>query len=43
VVATYGPSSDDGVWTPNMRWYVNNAKFWFRDLEDVTIFLLKWS
>lgn len=39
----FGPSSDDGVWTPNMRWYANNAKFWFRDPRDLTLFLLRWS
>ena len=43
VVVTYGPTAEDGVWTPDQRWYVNNAKFWFRDPEDVTMFLLKWS
>ena len=43
VVATYGPTAEDGVWTPDQRWYVNNTKFWFRDLEDVTMFMLKWS
>ena len=42
-VVTYGPGPDDGAWTPNARWYVNNAKFWFRDLEDITMFMLKWS
>lgn len=39
----FGPSSDDGVWTPDMRWYANNAKFWFRDPRDLTLFLLRWS
>ena len=43
VVVTYGPTATDGVWTPGQRWYVNNAKFWFRDLEDITLFMLKWS
>jgi hypothetical protein len=43
VVDTYGPTPEDGVWTPNARWYVNNAKFWFRNLEDVTMFVLRWS
>jgi len=42
-VETYGPSSVDGVWTPGMRWYVNNAKFWFRDKNDMAYFLLRWS
>jgi hypothetical protein len=42
-VTTFDPTPEDGVWTPNARWYVNNAKFWFRDLEDVTLFVLRWS
>ena len=25
------------------RWYVNNAKFWFRDEEDAIMFILRWS
>jgi hypothetical protein len=40
---TYGPTPEDGVWTPGARWYVNNAKFWFRDLADITLFMLRWS
>ena len=43
MVARFGPSASDGVWTPNMRWYANNAKFWFRDPKDLTLFLLRWS
>jgi hypothetical protein len=39
----FGPSSSDGVWTPDQRWYANNAKFWFRDPKDLTLFLLRWS
>ncbi len=27
---------------PNKRWYANNRKFWFRNQEDLTMFLLKW-
>jgi hypothetical protein len=42
-VETYGPSAKDGVWTPGMRWYVNNAKFWFRDKDDLMYFILRWS
>ena len=42
-VETYGPTPENGVWTPNARWYVNNAKFWFRNLADVTMFVLRWS
>ena len=38
-----GPTSTNGVWTPNMRWYGNNRKFWFRDEKDRTMFVLKWS
>jgi hypothetical protein len=43
MVDTFGPTSHDGVWTPNMRWYANNARFWFRDEKDLTLFMLKWS
>jgi hypothetical protein len=43
MVATFGPTAHDGVWTPNMRWYANNAKFWFRNEKDLTLFLLRWS
>ena len=43
VLDTYGPMPEDGVWTPNARWYVNNSRFWFHDLEDVTLFVLRWS
>jgi len=43
MVATFGPSAEDGVWTPGMRWYANNAKFWFRNEKDLTMFLLRWS
>lgn len=43
MIEQFGPSACDGVWTPNMRWYANNAKFWFRDERDLTMFILKWS
>lgn len=43
MVTTFGPTAHDGVWTPSMRWYANNAKFWFRHEKDLTLFLLKWS
>jgi hypothetical protein len=42
-VATYGPSPDDGVWTPGARWYANNAKFWFLNESDLALFVLKWK
>ena len=42
-VETFGPTAHDGVWTPNMRWYANNAKFWFRDQKDRDWFGLRWS
>jgi hypothetical protein len=42
-VDTFGPTAHDGVWTPGMRWYANNAKFWFREEKDLTLFVLKWS
>ena len=43
MIEQFGPSACDGVWTPNMRWYANNAKFWFRNEEDLTMFILRWS
>ena len=43
MVKTFGPSAWNGVWTPDQRWYANNAKFWFRDEKDLTIFILRWS
>ena len=43
MVETFGPSAHDGVWTPNMRWYANNAKFWFREQKDLDWFILRWS
>lgn len=43
MVETFGPTAHDGVWTPNQRWYANNAKFWFRDEKDLLVFLLRWS
>ena len=43
IVDTLGPTSVDGVWTPDMRWYMNNSKFWFRDKKDLEWFLLRWQ
>jgi hypothetical protein len=43
VVNTFGPTAKDGVWTPGMRWYANNAKFWFRNEADLLVFLLRWQ
>lgn len=43
MIDTFGPSAIDGVFTPNMRWYANNAKFWFRNEKDLTMFILRWS
>lgn len=42
-VEVFGPSAKMGVWEPNSRWYANNAKFWFREEEDVVMFVLRWS
>jgi siroheme synthase (precorrin-2 oxidase/ferrochelatase) len=45
---TFGASTGS-IWaeqvTPNPgeRWYENNAKFWFREEEDLTLFLLRWT
>ena len=44
MVETFGPLDDSqGVFTPNQRWYANNAKFWFRDAKDRDWFVLRWS
>jgi hypothetical protein len=43
MIETFGPTSGDGVFTPSQRWYVNNAKFWFREEKDLLVFLLRWS
>ena len=40
---TYGPTPEDGVWSPGARWYSNNRKFWFRNKADRTMFILRWS
>jgi len=43
MVDTFGPTAKDGVWTADQRWYVNNAKFWFRNEKDFNWFVLRWS
>lgn len=44
MVETFGALDDsNGVFTPNQRWYANNAKFWFRDAKDRDWFVLRWS
>ena len=44
VIQTFGPiTAKDGMWTPGQRWYANNAKFWFRNQADLTLFLLRWN
>lgn len=42
-IETFGPTPVDGVWTPDARWYINNAKFWFREEKDREWFILRWS
>jgi hypothetical protein len=39
-VETFGPTV---LGSFNARWYVSNATFWYRDPEDLTLFLLKWK
>jgi len=43
MVSTFGPTAKDGIWTSGQRWYANNARFWFRDQADLTLFLLRWN
>ena len=49
-LATFGPAGDrDKIWgelrapEPAQRWYVNNRKFWFRDLKDRDWFVIRWN
>ena len=42
-VEQFGPTAHDGVWTPGMRWYANNRKFWFRTEKDRNWFIMRWS
>ena len=41
-ISTFGPTASNGVWIPNMRWYMNNSKFWFRYESDYSMFMLRW-
>lgn len=46
LVGTYGPSGTKempGAFSINQRWYVNNARIFFKDKEDLEWFLLRWS
>lgn len=46
MVETFGPSGtkeNPGCWTPDERWYANNAKFWFKKQKDLDWFVLRWS
>ena len=45
--STYGEPGDmwpkdDFNWPDNMRWAMNNRKFWFRNEADRTMFIMKW-
>jgi hypothetical protein len=42
-ISTFDHTPADGVWTPGARWYANNAKFWFRNESDRTMFVIKWQ
>jgi hypothetical protein len=47
-IEVFGPSKSS-IWgenpipEPMERWYVNNAKFWFRDQKDRDWFTLRWA
>ena len=50
-IQTYGESTGS-IWAEEKykhaanageRWYGNNRKFWFREEQDRTMFVLKWS
>lgn len=40
-IETYGESK--GAFEPSQRWYVNSARFWFREKKDLEWFVLKWQ
>ena len=42
-VNSFGPTDSMGAWAQDQRWYVNNAKFWFRDAKDRDWFVLRWT
>ena len=42
-VENLGPSNADQIMSPNQRWYVASARFWFRDEADRTMFILRFS
>jgi len=41
-VEEYGPTVTSVI-TPGAKWYVNNAKFWFREKDDLAYFMLRWG
>jgi len=43
MVTTFGPTSKYELRPADQRWYVNNAKFWFRNAKDRDWFVLRWS
>lgn len=34
--------AENFTWPEEMRWCMNNRKFWFRNEADRTMFILKW-
>lgn len=43
MVTTFGPTAKYELRPADQRWYVNNAKFWFRNAKDRDWFVLRWS
>jgi hypothetical protein len=43
--STFGPTGE--MWGNKVpvlhRWYMNGAKFWFREQKDLEWFILKWQ
>lgn len=35
--------TEKSIHTPNGRWYMSAGRFWFRDEEDLSYFLLRWQ
>lgn len=49
-IQTYGESADvwnlkeeTYIWPELGRWYMNNRRFWFRDIKDRDWFIMRWN
>lgn len=40
---TFGIPPMEGTWWPDMRWCMDQGKFWFKEQRDLEWFLLRWA